>query len=218
MIPEGSMYRVEALRNFGVVKKGDVGGLVENECNLSHYGTCWVYDDAMVYGNAQIYDDARVYGNAKVYGNAMIFGNAEVCDNAQVYGRARVYGSARVGDCAKVYGTAAVFDKAKVYGDVQIYDSVRVYDKAVVSGSSIVHGAAEIGDCAKICSEADYIVFKNWWSSGRYFTWTRSNNLWKVGCFFGSGEELIKKAYSDSEDKGKEYERIVRYVESINVP
>lgn len=61
----------------------------------------------------------------------------------------------------------------------------------------------------------DYIVFKNWWSSGRYFTWTRSNNMWNVGCFYGSGKELIKKAYADSKDSGKEYERVVRYVESI---
>lgn len=58
----------------------------------------------------------------------------------------------------------------------------------------------------------DYIVFKNWWSSGRYFTWTRSNNMWSVGCFYGTGDELIKKAYADSEDKGKHYEEIVEYV------
>ena len=68
---------------------------------------------------------------------------------------------------------------------------------------------------AKVYGDADYIVFKNWWSSGRYFTWTRSNNKWKVGCFFGTGEELIKKAYADSEKSGREYERIVKYVESI---
>ena len=58
-------------------------------------------------------------------------------------------------------------------------------------------------------------MFKNWWSSDRYFTWTRSNNMWKVGCFYGTGEELIKKAYADSEKSGKEYERMVKYVESI---
>lgn len=46
-------------------------------------------------------------------------------------------------------------------------------------------------------------------------TRTRSNNMWKVGCFYGTGEELIKKAYADSEKSGKEYERVVRYVESI---
>lgn len=35
------------------------------------------------------------------------------------------------------------------------------------------------------------------------------------GCGYGSGKELIKKAYADSEENGKEYERVVRYVESI---
>ena len=68
---------------------------------------------------------------------------------------------------------------------------------------------------AWVCGNADYIVFKNWWSSGRYFTWTRSNNMWKVGCFYGTVEELIKKAYADSEKSGREYERVVKYVESI---
>lgn len=38
---------------------------------------------------------------------------------------------------------------------------------------------------------------------------------WHVGCFRGTGEELIKKAYQDSEKSGREYERVVRYVESI---
>lgn len=62
---------------------------------------------------------------------------------------------------------------------------------------------------------SDYIVFKNWWSSGRYFTWIRSNDMWSVGCFYGTGEELITKAYNDSAEKGREYERIVKYVELI---
>ena len=68
---------------------------------------------------------------------------------------------------------------------------------------------------AEIANKSDYIVFQNWWSSGRYFTWTRSNNMWSVGCFYGTGEELIKKAYMDSKLSGREYERVVRYVESI---
>ena len=31
----------------------------------------------------------------------------------------------------------------------------------------------------------------------------------------GTGEELIAKAYKDSEKSGREYERVVKYVESI---
>ena len=39
--------------------------------------------------------------------------------------------------------------------------------------------------------------------------------MWKVGCFYGTGKQLINEAYKDSELSGREYERIVRYVESI---
>ena len=113
------LHRIKAIESFGSVEKGELGGWIESEKNLSQDGDAWVFDNA------------RVYGDAKVSGNA------------------------------------------------------------------------------------DFIVFKNWWSSGRYFTWTRSNNKWKVGCFYGSGEELIAKAYKDSEKSGREYERVVRYVESI---
>ena len=84
-----------------------------------------------------------------------------------------------------------------------------------VYGNANVCGNAKVGGDAKVTNNRDYIVFKNWWSSGRYFTWTRSNNKWSVGCFYGTGEELIAKAYKDSELSGREYERIVRYVEDI---
>ena len=84
-----------------------------------------------------------------------------------------------------------------------------VYDNAMVGGNAIVCWNAEVR------GNTDFIVFKNWWSSGRYFTWTRSNNKWRVGCFYGSGEELIAKAYKDSEKSGREYERVVKYVNDI---
>lgn len=39
--------------------------------------------------------------------------------------------------------------------------------------------------------------------------------MWNVGCFYGTGKELIEKAYQDSQNKGIEYERVVNYVNSI---
>ena len=107
-------------------------------------------------------------------------------------------------------GDAWVSDNAFVSDNARVSDNACVYDNARVYGSARVCGDAEIS------TDADYIVFKNWWSSGRYFTWTRSNNMWSVGCFYGTGEELIKKAYKDSELSGRQYERIVKYVEEIN--
>ena len=41
--------------------------------------------------------------------------------------------------------------------------------------------------------------------------------MWSDGCFYGTGKELIKKAYKDSEEKGREYARIVKYVKSISI-
>ena len=158
-----TLYRIEALRDFNDVKKGDKGGYIEKEENLSQNGNCWVYDDAMVYGSARVYDNAIVYANSEVYGKA------EVYHNARIFGNARIYGN------------------AEIRGD------------------------------AEIASNSDYIVFKNWWSSGRCCTWTKSNNMWKVGFFYGTGEELIEEAYEDSEKTGEEYERVVKYVESIIV-
>ena len=155
------LYRIEALKDFASIKKGDKGGFVESEDNLSQIGDCWIYDDAEVYGNARVFENAKAYNDANIHGNAVVCGNA------------------------KVYGNAAVYSNAEIFSD------------------------------ATVISDSDYIIFKNWWSSGRCFTWTRSNNMWKVGCFYGTGEELIAKAYKDSELSGKEYERVVKYVESI---
>ena len=191
------LHRIKALLDFGNVKKGDIGGWIESEYNLLHDDDCWVYGDAKVYGNAKVYGYAKVYGNAIVCGNAIVLGNAKVYGDAEVYGKAIVYGNAIVHGYAKVYGDAIV------YGDAEVYGNAEVYGKAIVYGDAIVE------------KKSDYIVFKNWWSSGRYFTWTRSNDRWTVGCFYGTGEELIKKAYADSEEKGREYERVVKYVESI---
>ena len=174
-----TLYRIEALKDFGYIKKGDKGGFVEKEENLSQSGDCWVYDNAKVYNNAKVFDNADIYGNASIFGNAVVSGNA------------------------RVYGNAWVYHYAMVYEDAEVYDNAKVF------------GNAEICGKAEIANKSDYILFKNWWSSGRHFTWTKSNNMWKVGCFYGTGEQLIEKAYKDSEKSGREYERVVKYVESI---
>ena len=61
------LFQIRALVSFANVKEGELGGWIEKEENLSHYGDAWVYGDARVYGNAQVYGDARVYGDAWVF-------------------------------------------------------------------------------------------------------------------------------------------------------
>ena len=194
-----TLYRIKASCDFNDVKAGDLGGWVENEDNLSHCDNAWVYNDARIYGNARVYGDAKIYGDAEIYGNAKIFGNAEIYNDAEIYGNARVYGDAQVGDNAWVYDNARVYGNAWVFGDAWVY------------------GNAEVGGDARVNSNRDYIVFKDWWDtgSGRYFTWTRSNDKWKVGDFYGTGDELVNRAYQHSETSGREYARVVEYVNHV---
>ena len=84
-----------------------------------------------------------------------------------------------------------------------------------LSGNAWVYGDAWVSGNAEVINQHDYIVFKNSWSSGRYFTWTKSNDMWAVGCFYGTGKELIEKSYDDSDDSGKHYEAYVKLVETL---
>lgn len=205
------LHRIKALRDFGNVRKGDLGGYIESEDNLLHDGNCWVED------YAKVYDKAVVMDNAIVSNNAMVYDNAWVRDNARIYNNVKVYGCAIVREKAMLFNNSEVGGYASICGNTQLYDEVKVYDKVKVLGCEELYMRGEtriVGD-AVIYSMNDYIVFKNWWSSGRFFTWTRSNDMWTVGCFYGTGKELIKKAYNDSKISGREYERIVNYVESI---
>ena len=79
-----TLYRIQALRDFGNVKEGDIGGYIEAEKNLIQDGNAWVSDDARVSG------DARVYGNACVSGNAWVSGNARVSGDSRVSGDADI--------------------------------------------------------------------------------------------------------------------------------
>ena len=101
-------------------------------------------------------------------------------------------------------GDCWVDDNAKVYGDAKVYGNTQIF------GNTEICGNAEVSDIG------DYMVFRNSWSSGRYFTWTKSNDMWRVGCFYGTGEELIKKAYIDSKLSGKMYEKYVNFVKELN--
>ena len=80
------LYQIKALKNFGYVRAGDLGGYIEKESNLSQEGYCWVYDEAKVYGYAKVYDNAEVSGNAEVYGNAYVRGYAQVSGNYKIGG------------------------------------------------------------------------------------------------------------------------------------
>ena len=96
------LYQIKALKDFGDVKAGDLGGYIEKEENLSHDGNAWVFDNSCVLCNAYVFDNARVYDNALIYDNAWISGDARASDDACVSGNARISGNACVYDNALI--------------------------------------------------------------------------------------------------------------------
>src|SRR3989337_2225298 len=88
--PAGNFRRIFAVKEFGCVKNGERGGLIECEDNLSHEGEAWIFHDAIVSGQARVYGEATVYGGARVSGGARVYGEARVFGEATVYGGAIV--------------------------------------------------------------------------------------------------------------------------------
>lgn len=71
-----TLFQIKAEMSFGSVLKGELGGYIEKEANLSQEDNAWVSGDAWVYGNARVYGDAWVSGDARVYGNARVSAKA----------------------------------------------------------------------------------------------------------------------------------------------
>ena len=197
------LHQIICTEAFRFVYKGDLGGFIEDYQNLE--GNGWVCGNAKVYGGAVVRGNGWVCGNATICNKARVFGNANVCGNAYISGAwVDIYGDALVSGNATIRGICDIEGVAKIGGEAVIDTSKRIYiDNGFIFGDAVIN------------SYSDYITFKNWWSSGRSFTWTRSNDMWSVGCFYGTGKELIAKAYKDSEVSGREYERVVKYVEAV---
>lgn len=214
---------------------------VYGEASVS--GDALIYDDAIVYGNAFVDGHAQVHGSAHVFERATVSKDASVSGEASVYGdsivsdkscvtdRARVFGGARILDRSIVRGYATVYGNAALRGHSVVKDKASVFgiaflfDEAIVSGDACIDGE---GVClegkARICGNAlvrrnnDYMTFKNSWSSFRHFTCFMTSSgkiMWSVGCFYGTGDELVKSAYSDSEKCGDCYKAAVEMANKV---
>ena len=138
-----TLHRIRALKDFGSVKAGALGGWVESQYNLSQDGDCWIYNDAKVFDGARILDSASVCDAAKVYGHAM------VRDNAIVFG------------CATIRDSAMVRDRAVIW------------DSAIISGCAEVDSYAKICDNALVLRNADYIIVQGFERIERAITFFR---------------------------------------------
>lgn len=159
-----TLYRIKALRDFGNVYEGDLGGWVESEENLSHEGNCWIYDEGKVYKHGHVIGDGKVLNFAEVYDYSTISGKGQALDNAKVYDSSKVMGEAYVAGKCNVYGKSLIMDKAFARGDSTVdnctmSDFSSVEDNATIihimlDGRSTIFGNARVTD-VKIPTDAE---------------------------------------------------------------
>ena len=133
-VGEKKLYVIQALRDFGDVEEGDLGGFIESEDNLSHEGNCWVYHSAMVYDKARVNRDAKIKDQAHVRDYATVSDKAIVAGQTEIFQRAVVYDEAVIDGLSSVYGNAQVFGKVKVLGHSKVHDDAWVYGDFTIDG------------------------------------------------------------------------------------
>ena len=180
------LYRIQALKDFGDVKKGDIGGYVKSYDNLSQEGNCWVFGNAKVYENAYIYGNAYIYENARVYGNAKVYGTARVYENVCVYGNAEIYGNAVVCENQHIQNGAAKTDLTKdIKENIRCQTGLGVFNNKVIAYKQVKKDLTsfydnkfkyEVGKVVKVenpdmskesCASGLHFSNMNYWNSNK---------------------------------------------------
>ncbi len=119
------LHQIQALKDFKGIKKGDLGGWVESEINLSQEGDCWITD------KVRVLDGASVNKNAYVKGNVLITDNAIITDEVLIDGNNAII---HIADGAIIYdrvlivglGDILINGETQITGDVMINGSCRI--------------------------------------------------------------------------------------------
>jgi len=110
-LPDGrKVYRIKAVRDFGNVKKGEIGGFVEADDNLSHDGLCWIANDAMALGRSRISGDALLRDRARIGDRVMLTDHCIVQDDARLSEFVFAYGHCTIGAQSMLAGAVTVRD------------------------------------------------------------------------------------------------------------
>ena len=166
------IFRIRALKNFGTVKAGDVGGWVCSENNLSQEGDCWIYneakclDNAMIFDNAKMYDNSVMCNNAKMYNNAIMLNNSTMFDSSRMYDNSTMFNNAMMFDNSimlndskmfnnsvmrnnsEMYDNALMGDNAKMFDNSRMYDNAKMFDNSRMYDNSKMYNNSEMYDNA----------------------------------------------------------------------
>lgn len=214
------LHRIRALKSFVNVKKGDLGGFVEKERNLSQENDAsWVYDNAKVYDCAIVCDNAKVLDEAEIFDSAVVCHNAWVIKNAKVFQHATILGDAVVSKNAKVFGTARIFDKAYIDDNAEVSGGAEVCGASLVEDNSVIKANTKItiGTYMDACIETPemYVSISPFCAEqipyAVFYKTTNKGICVSTPNFLGCVKDFvtfIKKNIKDAADKEKCLERL----------
>jgi len=196
-------YRIKALKDFQLitgemVKKGDLGGLVDGEYNLSHEGNCWIEFEARAFGKSRVMDNAVLkdysdaFDNSTVSGNAVMKDVSTICDFSIISGNAVMNGDSKAYGHSTISGNAVMKDFSWAEGDsiitenavLQAYQHIK-YGTVTTDllGTKDLVGAlyAELGLVPK---DNKVVLYKKVWSTDEPDVFESDydrNLLYKIG-------------------------------------
>lgn len=175
-----TVYRIQCLHTFVGARKGQKGGWVQHEGNLSHWGDCWVADNAVVSGSASVSGNAQVRHHAKISNSAIVTENAVVSAYSEISGNALITADSIVSNYSKITGNTVVtgyarittdrsslisggcfYDEAEILGSPTITGNPHVYNNAKIHGRVYISGSPKIFEKATLIEEmSDHLIVR----------------------------------------------------------
>jgi UDP-3-O-[3-hydroxymyristoyl] glucosamine N-acyltransferase len=229
---ESKLYQIRALQDFGNVKKGDLGGWVEKEENLSHDGNCWIYDNARVFNNGKVKDNARIFNNSEISHNASInnnveiYGQTNIWDNTKIYDEIEIHGdNVIIEDNAEIHGQCLITRRVEIRANAKIMSNGgMIKGNALIVGDLFISGNAKIGGHTKIMGKTvitsnndifwipnigpKHITITAYRGSNNEILINNGMNLFTINQF----EKIIKITHKNREKYIKEYETVIQLI------
>ena len=132
-----TLYRIKATKDFSDVKKGDLGGWVQYEENLSQQGICWIYDDAKCMDNSRVTEDsimrdfAEMYDCSKIHDCSQMFDHSEMHYCSEMHDYSQMHNYSQMHDFSEMHGNSMLKDKEKLYGKLYsiVDDFIEIHNK-----------------------------------------------------------------------------------------
>lgn len=244
---EITLYQIRALRDFTcpfklnpdgeildqtLVKKGDLGGYVEKEENLSHEGGCWIFEEAEVRDNGRVEGNARLVGRSLVRDNAVVKGYSCLAANAYVWGNAVLDGGTQMKGLVSIGGNSRTNGYVSINGNSQVRGDSVLDGNIFLNGTVVVENAKLTGN-VHLCGQY-YVTFDIDGNKGiaayrttestytpndydperhsfEYIVASTKEDIWSTYNFRGTSEELIQFVEKNHPTSTEYYRNLVEY-------